>query len=178
MNFRADSAAVREGGTMGRTSRRQRRRYINLVVMVAILVFGLGAYASFRRGAVAAGVEALGSTLIILGICFMFTWPTKCRIVTSKESPCKNESYGMLLGCRHHTMDKLRIRLGMLSAGALKNTRPADGPDVALPNMWAKDSVVSFTIDSGAGDTSAFVFGLVSAVTGVASVIVGVLALR
>jgi hypothetical protein len=163
---------------MGRTSRRQRRRYINLVVVAAVLISVLVACSSFRKGAVAAGVEGLGSTLIVLGICFTFTWPTKCRIVTSKDLACKNESYGFLLGCRHHTTDKLRIRLGMVSAAALKNAKPADGPDVNMPNIRAKDSVVSFTIESGAGDTSAFVFGLVSAATGVASVLVGVLALH
>jgi hypothetical protein len=47
-----------------------------------------------------------------------------------------------------------------------------------MPSILAKDSVVSLTIDSGKGDTSGFVFGLISAVTGVASVAVGVLALH
>jgi hypothetical protein len=148
------------------------------VVVVAIACLAIGAYVSFRKGAVADGLEALGSALILLGICFMFTWPIKCRVATTKDLPCKEDAYGLLLGCRHHRMDKLRIRLGVVAAASLRNAKPAVGPETGMPSILAKDSVVSLTIDSGKGDTSGFVFGLISAVTGVASVAVGVLALH
>jgi hypothetical protein len=41
-----------------------------------------------------------------------------------------------------------------------------------MPGIWAKDSVVTLTIESSKSDTSGFVFGLVSAITGVASVVI------
>lgn len=164
---------------MARMSRRQRRRYINFVVVAAIAALILAAYASFHRDAIASGVQAAGSALILLGICLMFTWPTKCRVATTKELPCKLDSYGLLLGCsQYHRSDKLRIRLGMVSRDGLTNAKPADGPEIAIPGIWAKDSVVTLTLGSAKGDTGAFILGLVSALAGVASVVVSILALR
>jgi hypothetical protein len=78
---------------VARTSGRQKRRILNRVVVVAIACLAIGAYVSFRMGAVADGLEALGSALILLGICFMFTWPIKCRVATTKDLPCKEDAY-------------------------------------------------------------------------------------
>jgi hypothetical protein len=146
---------------------------INLLVVAATALLAVTAYASFHKGALADGLKEVGLALILLGICFMFTWPNRCRVTTTRGTACLLEAYGYLLGCPdRHLVRRLKIRLGMIEASALRHARPASGLESQMPGIWAKDSVVTLTIESSKSDTSGFVFGLVSALTGVASVVI------
>lgn len=148
------------------------------MLVAATIAFAATSVSSFRHGHAGAGLKELGGALLALGIALTFTWPTRCRVVTTKRKPCKNEAYGFLLGCPQagdHHLAKLRIRLGWQEAGLARAT--TEGGD-AGPTILASESVVMLSIEQSKRDTGGFLLGLVSTMAGVASVVIGVLALH
>jgi hypothetical protein len=159
-------------------SRRKQRRFLTAVLVIATIAFAATSISSLRQGHTASGVKELGGALLALGIALTFTWPTRCRVITSKGKPCKNEAYGFLLGCPQagdHHLAKLKIRLGWQEAGLARATA---GDGEAGPTILASESVVMLSIEQSKRDTGGFLLGLVSTLAGVASVVIGVLALH
>jgi hypothetical protein len=151
-----------------------------LTVILALVTIALGAasFSSFRHGHASSGLKELGVALLALGFSFTFTWPTRCRVITSKGKPCRNEAYGFLLGCPSagdHHFAKLKIRLGWQETGLARTTTGSGEPG---PTIFASESVVMLSIEQSKRDAGGFLFGLVSTLAGVASVVVGVLALH
>jgi hypothetical protein len=163
---------------MARRSRRKNRRILTSILALGAISAAATAVTSLRHGHASSGLKEIGIALLALGIALTLTWPTRCRVTTTKGRPCRNEAYGFLLGCPSagdHHLAKLRIRLGWQESGLARAT--TDSGELG-PTILASESVVMLSIEQSKRDTGGFLLGLVSTVAGVASVVVGVLALH
>jgi hypothetical protein len=119
-------------------------------------------------------LDLLGWSFVPLTLVLGFTWPTRCRVKTSRGRPCKGEAYGFLFGCSRygHWWSKFFARIG-LQKDALRYTEHHASSEgrVSMAQFSSKSEPIRVTVaDNGLG-VCGFWVGLVSAVASVIQVI-------
>jgi hypothetical protein len=67
------------------------------LAVIGLVTFGV---VRIRQNDILTGAELMGWAFIPLALLLGFTWPTRCRIETSRYTACRNDAYGFLFGCR------------------------------------------------------------------------------
>jgi hypothetical protein len=143
-----------------------------IVAFIGLMAAGI-AYLDHRD--ILTGTEIIGSAFIPLATAFGFTLHTTCKVLTTRRTPCKKDSYGFLFGCtgNGHWWEKFCIRLGFRK----------DEPQQAQRGQPAQDfhyqpapstQPLKVTVESSARDICGFWVGVVSMITGIAAVIITV----
>jgi hypothetical protein len=87
-----------------------------------------------RQDDILTGAELIGWALLSLAVLLGFTWPTRCRVETSRHTACRNDAFGFLFGCRGygHWKEKFLIRI-RLRRGEMK---PVQGREPAAAQAF------------------------------------------
>lgn len=140
--------------------------------LLCLVVVGLVAVGvvQIRQDDALTGAELIGWAFIPLALLLGFTWPTRCRVETSRHTACRNDAYGFLFGCRGygHWKEKFLIRVGLRHG----QTRPVQPRQPAAAQSFIYQSVpqsqpVEVIVEDNARSKCAFWIALVSAVAGI-----------
>jgi hypothetical protein len=103
-----DLAAAERRGSVGRKTRRERGATQIAIVVAAVVICVIAIKYHDYSTAVSSGCFAVAATCWFIAVKF----PTKCRVMTTKGTPCRNTASGVLFGCSGaaHTWDKFHAR--------------------------------------------------------------------
>jgi hypothetical protein len=149
--------------------------------------------AVFDHGHLKQGFGLLGFAALSVAAMLGFTLRARCRVITAKGSPCRNEAYGFLFGCDKapgHKSTKLFARLGW-ERGSLKssslgqnvegnltlNVGPPSAKHMGTSNTQQEYQHILVTVPNAGMGVCAFWFGLISTLAAVTGVIVSILGL-
>ncbi len=99
-----------------------------LVLIVAgLIIAGVG---KLKHDDYLDGAHLIGWAFVPLAILLGFTWPTRCKVKTTKRKACGNWAYGFLFGCTKvasHWSGKFLVRLGLKGdeAKPVESRKPA-----------------------------------------------------
>lgn len=126
-----------------------------------------------RQDDILTGAELIGWAFIPLAVLLGFTWPTRCRVETSRHTACRNDAYGFLFGCRGygHWKEKLLIRIGLRHG----ETRPVQPRQTVTAQAFMcqpspQSQPVKVIVEDNLRSKYAFWIALVSMVAGVVQV--------
>jgi len=92
----------------------------------------------FRHGRIGTAFEFLAVFAFTVSGYFAFQVPAQCRVTTTRGHPCRNEAYGVLIGCHagNHSRMKLYARLHLERAASRAygqgSNAPRRGPVVVV----------------------------------------------
>jgi hypothetical protein len=159
---------------MARKSKKQRMKGISAFLGFVIICTIALAVVAVRRREFLTALDLVGWSLVPLTILAGFTWPTPCRVKTSRGTPCKGEAYGFLFGCSryHHWWVKFLTRIGRRK-DALKYVETHQQPgDYTVMHQPAPESgPIKVTIADNGLSVCGFWIGVASAVGTVIQVI-------
>ena len=169
---------------MAQSKKKTRQQLSVICVSVSILALGASVtvfgHRDFRTGFACLGLATL-SAVVLLG----FTLPTRCRVITTRHEPCRNEAYGLVFGCSGapgHKSAKFFARLGW-RPDALRTNVPGGHESsaykyaAAAPSQSSEAQSIMVIVSSSMG-VCGFWFGFISTVAAVAAVVVGIMGLR
>ena len=84
---------------MARQSKRQNRRALSGFLLLLIIGSVAVGVVKLRHHEVLPGLQFIAWAFLPLALLLGFTWPTTCRVKTTRRKPCGNASYGFLFGC-------------------------------------------------------------------------------
>ena len=140
------------------------------------------AVAEVRRHEVLIGVQLGAWAFLPLALILGFTLPVQCRVMTTRNTACGNEAYGFLFGCNKaagHAFNKFRARLH-LQSNASTPIRHAKTPasSAAMYQLAPGPEPLRVTIVDTAFSRCGVWAGIVSAIAGVAGVIITAITLH
>ena len=158
---------------MARQSKRQNRRALSGFLLLLII------------GSVAVGVVKLRHHEVLPGLQFAFlplalllgfTWPTTCRVKTTRRKPCGNASYGFLFGSGKtpgHWRYKFLYRLGLQREEVIKPLQPRkrNGSYAVMYQDTPEVNPIRVTVEDNGLSVCGFWVGVVSAVAALIQVV-------
>jgi hypothetical protein len=147
--------------------------------LICLAVVGLAAagVVQIRQHDILTGVELIGWAFVPLAILLGFTWPTRCRVETSRHTACRNDAYGFLFGCRGsgHWKEKFLIRIGVRRGEMrpVQPRRPAPA-QVFMYQPFPQTRPVKVIVEDNVRSKCAFWIALVSAIAGIVQAVVAV----
>jgi hypothetical protein len=98
---------------MAKRSRKQRMKGLSWLLSLAVVALAAVGVVQIGHDDLLTGTELIGWALLTLAVLVGFTWPTRCRVETSRHTACRNDAYGFLFGCRGygHWKEKFLIRM-------------------------------------------------------------------
>jgi hypothetical protein len=175
-------------------SKKKSRQQLTLL-LTGIFFFTLASSAAvFDHGHLKQGFGLFGVAALSVAAMLGFTIRTRCRVITGKGSPCRNEAYGFLFGCDKaagHKSTKLFARLGWESESIKSNSRTQNVEGNLTLNVGGSRSArhagassaqqevqrISVTVPNAGMGVCAFWFGLISTLAAVTGVIVSIMGL-
>jgi hypothetical protein len=148
-------------------------------VLIVALTFSVTA---FHYWHMEQGFALLGVAVLSISAILGFTLRTRCRVITAKGLPCRNEAYGFLFGCDKapgHRWMKFSARLGREQENLRRDGLPdleSVSTSFAMPGHQPEMQTVLIAVGGGMG-VCGFWFGLISTLAAVAAVVVGVVGL-
>jgi hypothetical protein len=160
---------------MARQSKRQNRRALSwflLLLIIASVAVGIG---KLRQHEIALGIQFIAWGFLPLALLLGFTWPTTCRVKTTRRKPCGNAAYGFLFGCGNtpgHWRWKFLYRLG-LNREVIKPLEPRkqNGDYVVMHQGSPEKQSMKVTVEDSRLSVCGFWVGVVSAVAAVIQVV-------
>lgn len=128
-----------------------------------------------RHDDVLAGVELTGSAFLVLAILVGFTWPTRCRVETSRHTACRNEAYGFLFGCRGygHWKEKFLIRMRRGETQPIQPREPAAAHAFTY-QPTTQSEPMKVIVEDNARSKLGFWIALISMIAGVGQVAIAI----
>jgi hypothetical protein len=162
---------------MARQSRKQRMKGLSWLLCLAVVGLVTGGVVQVRQGDILSGAELIGWAFIPLALLLGFTWPTRCRVETSRHTACRNDAYGFLFGCRGygHWKEKLLIRIGLRRGEArpLQSRQPA-AAQVFMSQPLPQSQPVKVIVEDNLRSRCAFWIALVSMAAGIVQTVLAV----
>lgn len=132
---------------------------------------------SIRHKNVHSGIVLILWALALLSLISLFTWPTQCRVLTSKGKPCRGTAYGFLFGCRgyFHWWPKFFARIGLRREALtqIERSRPT-GNYVAMRQLGSEGEPIRVSVDDSRLSICGFWVGVVGALAGVVQIILAI----
>ena len=151
---------------MARSKSKNRRNLTAwLAVIAACLIIGASVAVQHQRFLTAFGLTAWA--FVPLTLLLAFTWPTRCRVTTTKAKPCKNESYGFLFGCtgHGHKLAKFFACLGFQKDATQQVQRSKPANAQALMYTPARESEpIKVTVEDGFRGVCAFWLSVIATI--------------
>jgi hypothetical protein len=162
---------------MAKQSRKQRMKNLSWVLSLAVVGLAAAGVVQIRQDDILTGVELIGWAFLWLALLLGFTWPTRCRVETSRHKACRNDAYGFLFGCRGygHWKEKFLIRM-RFRHGEMKPAQPR-GPAVAQAFMYqpvSESQPVKVIVEDNARSKFLFWVAVISMVVGIAQTVIAV----
>ena len=85
---------------MAKRSRKQRMKGLSWLLSLVVVGLAAAGIVQIRQDDALTGAELIGWAFLSLAVLSGFTWPTRCRVETSRHTACRNDAYGFLFGCR------------------------------------------------------------------------------
>lgn len=163
---------------MARSSKRRSRRAATAFLFPVAIVLMTVAVVQIRQHHILLGVELAAWAFVPLALVIGFTYPVQCRVMTTRGTACGNEAYGLLFGCNKaagHAFNKLRARLHLQSNAStpIRHAKPAANAALMFQTAPGPESLRVTIADTTLSRCGVWA-GVVSAVAGVAGVIVTV----
>lgn len=162
---------------MAKRSRKQRMKALSWLLSVAVVALVAVGVVQIRHDDLLTGTELIGWALLTLAVLVGFTWPTRCRVETSRHTACRNDAYGFLFGCRGygHWKEKFLIRIRMRH-GEVKPVQ-ARAPAAAQAFMYQpipQPEPMKVIVEDNARSRFLFWVAVISMVAGIAQTIIAV----
>jgi hypothetical protein len=162
---------------MARTSKKHDMTTLSAFLFVAVVGFVAWTVDSIRRGHIHAGIVQILWALVFLSFILFFTWPTRCRVITTSGKPCRRTAYGFLFGCSgyFHWWPKFFARIG-LQKDALRQVerhRPG-GNTAATHQLPLEEQPIRVSVEDTGLSICGFWVGVVGALAGVVQVILAI----
>jgi hypothetical protein len=152
--------------------------------MLFLVVAGLIAagVVKLRHDYFLSGTELIGWAFVPLALLLGFTWPVRCKVMTTRRKACGNWAYGFLFGCNKvagHWSGKFLVRLG-LKRGEAKpvERRQQAATSVAMYQPTPQSNPIRVTVEDNALGVCGAWAGIVSAIAGLVQVVVAIIALH
>jgi hypothetical protein len=137
------------------------------------------AVTKIRQGEVLTCVRFGALAFLPLALLLGFTLPVQCRVKTTRGTACGNEAYGLLFGCNKvaaHSFNKFKARFHLQSKAETPIRHAKPGPNLAVMyNITPEQTPLKVAIDDTVLSRCGVWAGIVSAVAGVAGVIITML---
>jgi hypothetical protein len=164
---------------MARYSKKQDMQGLSAFLGFAFLCLATFAVVAFKNRSFTTALDLIGWSFMPLAVTLAFTWPTRCRVTTSRGKPCKGNAYGFLFGCNayNHFWTKFFVRLGLQKDAQRTVERHQSTGGDAMANRPASDGrPIAVTITENRRDICGFWIGVISAAAGVIQVITSFIA--
>lgn len=142
------------------------------VTVVGLVIAGV---AQVWHGDLPRGLEVIGWVFVPLALLLGFTWPTRCRVKTTRRKACGNDAYGFLFGCTKaagHWKEKFLVRMGSRHG----EVKPVERRQPAAAQAFTYQPVpqsqpIRVTVEDNARSICGFWLGAVSVVLAIAQTI-------
>jgi hypothetical protein len=135
-------------------NRKRNRQYLSGIFTLAILVLLVLAFVAFKHHYFLIGFRYLAWADVPFTPLVLLTFPTMCRVETTKDKPCRNNAYGFLFGCGQqtaHRWGKFYAQLGFKNAAA-RLIQPNRPTRASAPSSHAQAQPEAVTVaDGGVG---------------------------
>lgn len=173
-----ESRRIHGGFQMARQSKRKTMKVLSAFLFLAVTCLVIVAVIKIRRQDFLTGTQLAGWAFVPLAILLGFTWPTICKVKTTRRKPCGNEAYGFLFGCNRtagHWLNKFLVRLG-LRRNAMKEAerRQSTGGYAVMYHVTTESQPIKVTVEDNGLGLCGFWIGVVSAITGIVQVIIAI----
>jgi hypothetical protein len=161
---------------MARQSKRQNRRALSGFLLLLVIVSVAAGIAKLRQHELVPGVQTVAWGFLPLALLLGFTWPTTCRVKTTRRKPCGNAAYGFLFGCGQtpsHWWYKFLYRLGLNPREVIKPLEPPQQTSnyAVMHQDTPQTQTVKVTVEDSGLSVCGFWVGVVSAVAAVIQVV-------
>jgi hypothetical protein len=137
---------------VARSSKRRDRGAASALLFLVAVCLVILAVAKIRQNDWHDGTKYIVWALIPLVVLLGFTLPVRCKVKTTRSTPCGNDAFGLLFGCSKtasHRFGKFRARFGSPReeyVGQGRGTRavmyqPAPGPKAM--KLTVEDSLLA-----------------------------------
>jgi hypothetical protein len=134
------------------------------------------AVAKIKQNEILVGVQFAAWAFLPLALLLGLTLPVQCRVKTTRGTACGNEAYGLLFGCNKaagHSFNKFKARLHLQSKAETPIRHAKPGPNLAVMyNITPGQAPLKVAIDDTVLSRCGVWAGVVSAVAGVAGVVI------
>lgn len=163
---------------MARSSKRRNRRAASAFLFLTAVGLMAAAVMEVRQNEVLTGVQLGAWAFVPLALILGFTLPVQCRVMTTRGTACGNEAYGFLFGCNKaagHAFNKFRARLHLQSSAStpIRHAKPTANAAVMYQITPQPETLRVTIVDTTLSRCGVWA-GIVSAVAGVAGVIITV----
>ena len=160
---------------MARQSKRQNRRALSAFLLLVVIVSIAAGVAKLRQHEVMPALQVIAWAFLPLALLLGFTWPTTCRVKTTRRKPCGNPAYGFLFGCGKtpgHWRYKFLYRLG-LNREVIKPLEPPrrNGNYAVMHQDTPQTPPIRVTVEDSGLSVCGFWVGVVSMVAAVIQVV-------
>jgi hypothetical protein len=149
---------------------------LSAFLFIAVSCLVAAAALNIRRDDFLTGSQLIGWAFVTLSVLLGFTWPTTCKVKTTRRKPCRNEAYGFLFGCGRtagHFSNKFLVRLGLKRDNAKEvERRQSSGDSVSMQQAASESKPIKVTVEDNGLGLCGFWVGAVSAVTGIIQVVI------
>jgi hypothetical protein len=164
---------------LARSSKRKNRRVMSAFLFLLAAGSIAFAVAKIRQGEVLIGVQFGAWAFLPLALLLGFTLPVQCRVMTTRGTACGNEAYGLLFGCNKaaaHSFNKFKARLHLQSNAETPIRHAKPTTDVAMMHHGTTGQApLKVAIDDTVLSRCGVWAGIISAVAGVAGVVITVM---
>jgi hypothetical protein len=147
-----------------------------LFTAVACLV--IAAVLQIRRDDYLTGTQLAGWALVPLTLLLGFTWPTTCKVKTTRRKPCGNDAYGFIFGCSktsNHWLNKFLVRVGLKRDITQEAEHRRSTSNYAAMQQTAPESLpIKVTVDDNGLSLFGFWVSVISAAAGIIQVIIAI----
>jgi hypothetical protein len=160
---------------MARQSKRQNMRTLSGFLLLLVIISVAAGIAKLRQHELGTGVQSVAWGFLPLALLLGFTWPTTCRVKTTRRKPCGNAAYGFLFGCGQtpsHWRYKFLYRLG-LNGEVIKPLEPRerDSNYVVMHQDTPQKQTVKVTVEDSGLSVCGFWVGAVSMLAAITQVV-------
>jgi hypothetical protein len=162
---------------MAKQSRKQRMKNLSRLLSLAVVGLAASGVVQIRQDGILTGAELIGWAFLSLALLLGFTWPTRCRVETSRHTACRNDAYGFLFGCRGygHWKEKFLIRI-RFRHGKMKPVQLRE-PAAAQAFMYQpvpQSQPVKVIVEDNARSKFLFWIAVISMIAGIAQTVIAV----
>lgn len=164
---------------MAQRSKRKTMKALSALLFVAVACLVTVAVLKIRPHDLLTGTQLIGWAFVPLAVLLGFTWPTTCKVKTTRRKPCGNEAYGFLFGCSKtagHWLGKFLVRLGLKrnTAKEAAERRQPTGSYAAMQHVAPESQPIRVTVEDNSLGLCGFWVGVVSALTGIIQIIISI----